>query len=92
MFDPPGLHAYLDHPDVATLGAPGVAMLVQQCARDRLFPSQGMQDAVEKIRRVYAAEGAAERFQGKFYDVPHSFTVEMQDEAFAWLERWLTRR
>jgi len=24
-----------------------------------------------------------------FYDEPHSFRPAMQEEAFAWLERWL---
>ncbi len=89
MFDPPGVHAALDHPDVATLGAPGVALMVQNCSRDRLFPAKGMQDAAEKIRRVYAAEKAADRFTAKTYDVPHSFTAEMQEDAFEWLERWM---
>src|SRR5262249_59103759 len=32
----PRLHKYLDLPDVAALAAPR-ALLVQQCARDRLF-------------------------------------------------------
>ncbi len=84
-----GLHAVLDHPDVATLGAPGVALMVQNCARDRLFTAQGMADAAAKIRNVYAKEGHPERFRAQTYDVPHSFNVAMQEDAFAWLEKWL---
>lgn len=40
---------------------------------------------------MYAAERAADRFLAKSYDVPRSFRVEMQEEAFAWLEKWLAR-
>ena len=48
-----------------------------------------MKGANEKLARIYAKAGIAERFRGVFHDVPHSFTPAMQDEAFAWLERWL---
>jgi dienelactone hydrolase len=84
----PGLHRWLDLPDVAALHAPG-PLLLQQCERDLLYPMSGMVGAVEKLRRIYAKAGAAERFRGTFYDVPHSFLPAMQDEAFAWLDRWL---
>ncbi|MBV9084242.1 MAG: acetylxylan esterase [Acidobacteriaceae bacterium] len=89
MYDAHGLHAFLDHPDVATLGAPQVALFVQDCGRDRLFTQQGMADAVAKIRDVYANEGHPERFRAQTYDVPHSFNTAMQEDAFTWLEKWL---
>lgn len=84
----PGLRRELDLPDVAALHAPG-ALLVQQCRRDHLFPSAGMEAAVAKIGRIYAKAGLAERFRGSFHDVPHSFVPPMQEEAFDWLDRWL---
>jgi hypothetical protein len=84
----PGLYPSLDLPDVAALTAPG-ALLVQQCRRDRLFPLTGMQGAVDKLARVYQKAGVAERFRGTFYDEPHSFMPQAQEEAFGWLERWL---
>lgn len=84
----PGLKASLDLPDVASLIAPG-ALLVQQCTRDTLFPISGMRAAVEKLTRIYAKAGVPERFRGSFHDEPHSFHPQMQEEAFAWLERWL---
>lgn len=89
MFDPVGVHAYLDHPDIASLAAPDCALFVQNCARDRLFTRAGMKGAVDKIRAVYADLKHPERFRSEFYDVPHQFNVEMQEDAFAWLERWL---
>jgi dienelactone hydrolase len=87
----PGLHRYLDWPDVASLAAPR-ALLVQQCAKDALFTPGGMKDAVRKIAAVYEKAGAKERFTGRFYDVPHQFTRQMQDDAFAWLDRQLGHR
>ncbi len=84
----PGLHRDLDLPDAAALHAPG-ALLVQQCRRDHLFPLSGMEAAVDQLTRIYAKAGCPEKFRGSFHDVPHSFKPAMQDEAFAWLERWL---
>jgi dienelactone hydrolase len=84
----PGLEKYLDLPDEVAMTAPG-ALLVQQCSRDALYPMQGMKGAIEKLTRIYTKAGIPERFKGRFYDVPHSFGPEMQDEAFAWIEKWI---
>jgi len=84
----PGLHRYLDLPDVASMAAPR-ALFVQQCSQDKLFPLAGMKAAVEKIAAVYEKAGKKEQFKGEFYDVPHRFTQKMQDEAFAWLDERL---
>jgi dienelactone hydrolase len=84
----PGLHRFLDLPDVASLTAPR-ALLVQQCSQDKLFPEAGMKESVEKLAAVYEKAGAKEQFDGRFYDVPHRFTRPMQDDAFAWFDRRL---
>jgi dienelactone hydrolase len=84
----PGLYRALDLPDVAALTAPG-ALLVQQCGQDRLYPMSAMKSSVAKLERIYAKAGLKDRFRGSFYDVPHSFRPNMQDEAFAWLQKWL---
>lgn len=84
----PGLYGFLDLPDAAALIAPG-ALLVQQCARDSLYPMSGMQAAVEKLTAIYAKARIPQHFRSTFYDVPHSLRPGMQDEAFAWLEKWL---
>ncbi len=84
----PGLYRSLDLPDAAGLHAPG-ALLVQQCRRDTLYTTAGMQAAVDKLARIYAKAGLPEKFRGTFHDLPHSFTPAMQDEAFDWLDRWL---
>src|SRR6476660_5776496 len=71
----PGLHRALDLPDVASLTAPR-SLLVQQCAKDRLFPAGAMKDAVEHIDAVYRKAGAKGKFEGRFYDEPHRFSRE----------------
>ncbi len=84
----PHLHRWLDLPDVVSLAAPR-ALLVQQCSRDGLFPLAGMKESVEVIAKVYEKAGSKEQFTGRFYDVPHKFTKEMQDDCFAFLDRHL---
>lgn len=84
----PGLYRSLDLPDVVALHAPG-ALLVQQCKRDTLYPAAAMQSAVDRLTRLYAKAGLADKFRGTFYDEPHSFKPHMQDEAFAWMDQWL---
>lgn len=91
LFDAFSVHANLDHPDIASLGAPSCALFVQNCAQDRLFTRAGMDAAAEKLRAVYRALQADQRYQYRVYDAPHSFGVAMQADAFAWLERWLRR-
>jgi dienelactone hydrolase len=92
MFDPFGVHASLDHPDIATLAAPDCAIFVQNCGRDRLFTREGMDAAVAKIGKVYSQLDRTDHFVARYYDVPHQFNVEMQEDAFKWLERWLKPR
>jgi dienelactone hydrolase len=87
----PGLHQFLDLPGVAALAAPR-ALLVQQCAQDKLFPLAGMKEAVAAIAAVYEKAGAREKFAGRSHDVPHQFARPMQDEAFAWLDRHLAHK
>jgi dienelactone hydrolase len=89
LFDAFGAHANLDHPDIASLAAPDTAVFVQNCAQDRLFTRAGMDAAAAKIGAVYQALMHQERFLARLYDVPHQFNVQMQQEAFDWLARWL---
>jgi len=84
----PALHRHLDWPDVASLAAPR-SLLVLQCARDGLFPIEGMKESVEKIGTVFDRAGVHEKFAGRFYDEPHRYSRRMQDDAFGWFDRQL---
>ncbi|HNY40295.1 MAG TPA: alpha/beta hydrolase family protein [Bryobacteraceae bacterium] len=87
----PLLHRLMDLPDVVALRCPK-PLLVLQCRRDGLFPLSGMAAAVEKIAAIYRKAGPASRtvghggFTSRFYDVPHIFNAQMQDDAFAWFD------
>ena len=48
-----------------------------------------MKEAVDKLTAIYAKAGASSLFRGRFYDQPHIFSLEMQEEAFDWLDHWL---
>ncbi len=84
----PGLARFLDLPDVIGCMAPK-PLMVQQCERDALYPLEGMKESLQKIAAVYDRCGAASMFEGRFYDQPHIFSLKMQEDAFAWLDRWL---
>jgi dienelactone hydrolase len=84
----PGLAADFEMSDVASIGMPA-AFMALECARDELFTPAGMQRACDKLSQIYAKAGLSERFQSRFYDVPHQFNAGMQRDAFAWLDRWL---
>lgn len=86
----PRIASYLDLPDIAGLTAPG-AFFVQQCAQDDLFTKSGMEAACLRIESIYRGAGFEDRYRYRFYDNPHQFNAEMQEDAFEWLVGWLTR-
>ncbi|MBL8830536.1 MAG: hypothetical protein JNM18_26415 [Planctomycetaceae bacterium] len=67
-------------------------MLEQQCCQDKRFPLEGMEAAIKKIASVYRKAGCADQFEGRFYDVPHRFSLAMQDEALSFFDRQLKPR
>jgi hypothetical protein len=82
----PGLRRFLDYPDVASIACPK-PLLVYAGRQDGLFPVPSVEDAFAKMRRVWQSQGVAGRLETRVWDVPHVFSREMQDAAFAWLER-----
>jgi len=84
----PGQQNYLDLPDTASLNAPRPLMVIN-CLKDQLFTIDGMKAAENKLAAVYRKMGASDKFKCNFYDVPHSLNVEMQEDAFDWIEAHL---
>ena len=80
----PDLFNYLDYPDVASIACPK-PLLIYNGLRDGLFPVPSVRDAYAKMHAVWESQGVADRLVTKLWDVPHEFSVAMQDEAFAWL-------
>jgi dienelactone hydrolase len=84
----PGLTRFLDLPDVLAAMTPK-PLMVQQCEKDALYPLDGMKEAVKKIAAIYDKAGSGSKFEARFYDQPHIFSLKMQDEAFDFLDRSL---
>ncbi|MDP4511080.1 dienelactone hydrolase family protein [Nonomuraea turcica] len=85
MFYPPGLPRLGDWPDLVAARAPQ-PLMVQYAMRDRLFPEPGMRRAHAMISERYGDAGG---YEAVFADVPHSFDVPRQEQAFDWLARHL---
>ncbi|MFD0524589.1 dienelactone hydrolase family protein [Paractinoplanes durhamensis] len=87
----PGLYRHLDIPDVAGIAAPRPMMLMDG-ADDPLFTPAGVGVAYDKMRAVWDSQRAGDRLSTKIWPgLGHVFVREMQDDAFAWLDRWLQR-
>lgn len=84
----PGLPGELDYPEVLGLAAPN-PILVLNNRQDTLFTLPEMQRADRILTEVYGKAGVPERYRASFYDGPHKFDRAMQQEAFAWFDRWL---
>jgi hypothetical protein len=82
MFWPMNLAKYGDWPAVAMMGAPK-PLYVQYCGNDQLFTQKGMQDA----DNYFLAKYPKGKYKGSTYPVKHSFTAQMQDDAFDWLDQ-----
>lgn len=84
----PNLRNFLDYPDVAAIACPK-PMLYFNGEKDSLFPVPGVETAYERIRRVYDSQSAGDKLRTKIWPVPHVFNLEMQAEAFDWLDTHL---
>jgi dienelactone hydrolase len=84
----PGISLDLDYPEILGLRVP-LPTLVQNDEEDHLFTIGEMRRAQGMLADVFAKAGASDRFKCNFYPGPHKFDRPMQDEAFAWFERWL---
>ncbi|MBI2928728.1 MAG: dienelactone hydrolase family protein [Verrucomicrobia bacterium] len=86
----PGLFNHLDYADVASLACPK-PMLFFAGEQDTLFPVPSVQEAHAKLRKVWDSRRAGDNLVTKLWNVPHEFNREMQDEAFAWLDKHFGR-
>lgn len=84
----PHLSSFLDLPDVIALRAPS-PLMVQYDIDDELFTLEGQRQADEKIAHIYSQIDHPDNYVGKFYPGPHKFDIEMQDDAFEWLDKHL---
>ncbi|MER6001455.1 dienelactone hydrolase family protein [Nonomuraea angiospora] len=86
MLWPPGLPRLGDWPDLVAARAPE-PLMVQYALRDELFPEPGMRRAHTMIEERYRE--APDAYEAVWADVPHSFDVTRQEQAFDWLAQRL---
>jgi len=84
----PGLPRDLDYPEILGLRVP-LPTMVQSNTDDPLFTLPEMQRADEMLHQVFDKAGAPDRYRGYFYPGGHKFDLAMQEEAFAWFDKWL---
>lgn len=81
----PGLRNYLDYPDVASLACPK-PMFFMNGRYDKLFPVQGVEDAYNKMQKVWHSRKADSNFRTEIVEGPHYYTRAMQDSTLAFLK------
>lgn len=84
----PILPNYLDFPEIYALRAPLPTMVLNN-SQDQLFTLPEMQRADDMMKEIFTRAKAADRYQCNFYEGPHKFDREMQEDAFGWMDRWL---
>jgi len=84
----PNLRNYLDYPDVAAIACPK-PMTFYNGEKDGLFPIAGVWDAYAVMRKIWESQGVSDRLVTKIWPGGHVFNMEMQEEAFDWLDNYL---
>lgn len=84
----PVLPNELDFPEILSLRVP-LPTLVLNDEHDNLYTLPEMKNADAILREVYQKAKADDRYACSFYPGPHKFDKAMQQEAFAWFDRWL---
>ena len=84
----PILPQELDFPEILGLRAP-LPTLVLNDVEDQLFTLSEMEKADQILTEVYAKANSSDKYKCTFHPGPHKFDKVMQEEAFAWFDRWL---
>ncbi|MGC4036194.1 MAG: alpha/beta hydrolase family protein [Chitinophagaceae bacterium] len=78
----------LDFPEILGLRAPLPTMVLND-NDDDLYTLPGMKRADSILAEVFKKAGAADHYKCSYYPGPHKFDKAMQEEAFAWFDKWL---
>ncbi|MGY5957489.1 alpha/beta fold hydrolase [Kosakonia sp. BK9b] len=85
----PGMPARMDIPDIASIAAPK-PMLIFSGGKDKLFPPEAVQEAFDKVHKVWSSQHADDKLLTKSWPaLGHVFYQEQQAEVFPWLDKWL---
>lgn len=84
----PLLPSEMDFAEIIGVRAP-LPTLVLNNINDPLFTLSEMKEADRILREVYNKADADDRYKCSFHPGLHKFDANMQEEAFAWFDRWL---
>jgi dienelactone hydrolase len=84
----PYLPALMDFPEILGLRAPLPALVLAN-REDPLFDPGEVRRAAGLLQAIYRQAASADAFRFSLHPGSHQFNREMQEEAFAWLDRWL---
>ena len=79
----------LEFPEILGLRTP-LPTLVLNDSDDQLYTLPEMERADKILGEVYQKANASNHYKCSYYPGPHKFDANMQAEAFAWFDRWLT--
>ncbi len=83
----PYIARYLDYPDVAGLAAPKYMMFIGG-TDDGVNPTDGTQEAYEKMKKIWAANKASDKLETIIVqDGEHNFLPPQQKTAYDWLDK-----
>jgi dienelactone hydrolase len=78
----------LDFPEILGLRVPLPTMVLND-SDDFLYTLPEMKKADSILAEVFKKANASDRYKCSYYPGPHKFDAQMQDEAFAWFDKWL---
>jgi dienelactone hydrolase len=84
----PGLHNFLDLPDIACMTVPR-ALFLMAMENEPTFPGGDAANAFDKVRQVYRNAERADDFLAQTYAGAASFTPQMLSDTLRWFQRWL---
>lgn len=86
----PILPRELDFPEILSLRAPLPTMVLND-NEDALYTLGEMKQADAILAEVFKKANASDRYASRYYPGPHKFDIAMQQDAFAWMDKWLKK-
>lgn len=87
----PNIFNFLDYPDVASIACPKPMFFINGL-KDHLFPIPSVEHAYEKMHKIWKSQNAEMNLYTKLWDAHHTFNLDMQNEAYLWLENNLLEK
>ena len=78
----------LDFPEIFGIRAPLPTMVLND-SEDELYTLPEMKRADRILEEIFKKCGALDQYKCSYHPGPHKFDAAMQQEAFAWFDRWL---